>query len=64
MQQNLTSWFYFGPLLVWSPNYGPPPHLARPPEQYQRRILFLFFHICVFVFVNKVWLLQKNVPQL
>jgi len=36
----------------WSPNYGPragsglPPHLVRPPEQYQRRVpIYYFFHL-------------------
>jgi len=33
----------------WSPNYGPragfspPPHLDRPPEQYQRRVPIYYF---------------------
>jgi len=30
-------------LKQWSSNYGPPPHLARPPEQYQKRILIFFY---------------------
>jgi len=36
----------------WSPNYGPragfgpPPHLDRPPKQYQRRVpIYYFFHL-------------------